>query len=242
MKTLKHTLISVLLAALALSLTGCSASGRQPEEWLNMSIAGLAGKDQYAFSGQTTIISAEGWAYAPRTFQGHIEEHTKLHAQNDDGEDLAWSPIEILNKVKNADKNVSFIDAATTADQVALHIELHDQDANKLWKDQLQEEMNALAAKEPLEEGAYKQAWLKEFNASRKQMDKMLKTLQVKAQYDVLIDRNSLVPTKLDEHSVFHYSLSGQDKQEKRDTSVTFTPFNGTGTTGATGKTTGTVQ
>ncbi|WP_435163615.1 hypothetical protein [Paenibacillus glycanilyticus] len=230
MKLLKHTFISTLLAAFVLALTGCSTSSRPPEEWLNMSIAGLAGKDQYAFSGQTTIYSAEGWAYAPRTFQGHIEEHTKLHAQGDDGEDLEWSPIEVLNKVKNAHKKVDFVDAATTANQVALHIELNDQDANKLWKEQLQDEMNALAAKEPLEEGQYKQAWLKEFNESRKQMDKMLKSLQVKAQYTVLIDRNSLVPTKLEEHSVLHYSLSGQDKQEKRDTSVTFSPFNGTGT------------
>lgn len=230
MKTIKHMLIAVLLAALWLTSAGCSNASHPPEEWLNLSIAGLAGTDQYAFSGQTTIYTAEGFASAPRTFQGHIEEHTKLHAKDDDGEKLEWSPIELLEKVKNADKKVSFNEAASTADTVALHIVLNDEDANKLWKEQLQEEMNALAAKAPLEEGAYKKAWMKELAQSRKQLDRMLKSLQVQAQYDVLIDRDSLVPLKLAEHTVFHYSLSGQDKQEKRDTNVTFNSFDGTGT------------
>ncbi|SFD61624.1 hypothetical protein SAMN05216378_0666 [Paenibacillus catalpae] len=230
MKTFKHTLITVLIAALPLTLAACSNASRPPEEWLNLSIAGLAGTDQYAFSGQTTIYTAEGFANAPRTFQGHIEEHTKLHAQNEDGEELSWSPIELLEKLKKADKKVSFNEAASTADLVALHVELNDKDANKLWKDQLQEEMNALESKAPLQEGAYKDAWMKEFNQSRKQMDNMLKSLQVKSQYDVLIDRGSLVPLKLAEHTIFHYSLSGKDKQEKRDTNVSFNSFDGTGT------------
>ncbi|GLX68369.1 hypothetical protein MU1_27140 [Paenibacillus glycanilyticus] len=190
-----------------------------------MSIAGLAGTDQYAFSGQTTIYSAEGWAYAPRTFQGRIEEHTNLHAKGDDGKDLAWSPIELLNKVKSADKKVSFNKAATTADTVALLVQLNEEDANKLWKEQLQQEMNVLAAKAPLEDGAYKKAWTKEYNQSREQMEQMLKSLQVQSQYEVLIDRSSLVPLKLAEHTSFKYSLSGQKKQEKRDTSVTFGSF-----------------
>ncbi|MCM3626345.1 hypothetical protein M3194_03040 [Paenibacillus glycanilyticus] len=230
MKTIKHTLIAVLLAVLPLTLAGCSNASHPPEEWLNLSIAGLAGTDQYAFSGQTTIYTAEGFATAPRTFKGHIEEHTRLHAQGDDGEELEWSPIELLQKVKNANKKVSFNEAASSADTVALHVVLNDKDANKLWKEQLQQEMNKLAAKAPLEEGAYKTAWMKEFNDSRKQMDNMLKSLQVQSQYDVLIDRGSLVPLKLKEHTIFHYSLSGQDKQEKRDTNVSFDSFDGTGT------------
>jgi hypothetical protein len=230
MQIMKHTLITMLFAAVSLALAGCSNASRPPEEWLNLSIAGLAGTDQYAFSGQTTIYTAEGLANAPRTFQGHIEEHTKLHAQTENGEDLAWSPIELLEKVKHADKKVSFNEAASTAETVALHIQLNDKDANELWKQQLQEEMNALEAKAPLEDGAYKDAWMKEFNQSRKQMDNMLKTLQVQSQYDVLIDRDNLVPLKLAEHTVFHYALSGKSKQEKRDTNVSFNSFDGTGT------------
>lgn len=230
MTIIKHTLRGVTLAALLLALAGCSNASRPPEEWLNLSIAGLAGTDQYAFSGQTTVSTAEGWSYAPLTFEGHIEEHTKLHAKNEDGEELQWSPIELLEKVKNADKQVSIDHAKSTADTVALHVQLNDQEANKLWKEQLQEEMNKLASNAPLEDGAYKNAWTKELNDSRKTMDKMLKNLQAKSQYDVLIDRNSLIPLKLTEHTTFQYSLSGVDKQEKRDTSVTFDSFDGRGT------------
>lgn len=218
-----------MLSGLLLALTGCTnlMTNHTPDEWLSLSVAGLASTDQYAFSGQTTVSTAEGWTFVPLKFNGKVVDHEQLAAKTDDGHTLEWSPVELLRQIKKDDKRVSFSPTSNGSDSVILQINMNDTTASEMWKTRLTEEVNHLADNAPLMDGSYKQAWIKELDQSRRELSDMLKKLKVTTQYELVIDRKTLVPRKLNEQSVFTYTKGNQHREEKRITNVTFDSYNG---------------
>lgn len=220
--------ICAALLVISTSLSGCSGMNRTPEEWLSLSIAGLAGTDRYAFSGQTTVSTPDGWTAAPLTFKGEIVDHDQLTAQTEQGKQLEWSPVELLEQLKKADKEVTMSKEAVDPATVKLQVHVADKSASELWKRQLTEELDSLSDNAPLEDSAYKKEWTKELNESRQALSTMLQTLKVQSQYEVVIDRKNLVPLQLNEHTTLMYDKDNVHKEEKRMTNVIFDSFDGT--------------
>ncbi|MFX3633366.1 MAG: hypothetical protein ACE3L7_30895 [Candidatus Pristimantibacillus sp.] len=221
-----------ILVGLLFALTGCTSfmQDHTPDEWLSLSVAGLASTDRYAFSGQTTVSTAEGWTFTPLNFNGKVVDHEQLAAKADDGSTLEWSPVELLQQIKKNDKQVSFSpisSGSTDTNSVILQINMNDATSSEIWKTRLTEEMNQLADNAPLSEGSLKQEWMKEWNQSRQELSDMLKKLKVTTQYELVIDRKTLVPRKLNEQSVFVYTKGNQQREEKRITNMSFDSFDG---------------
>ncbi|MFF2484160.1 hypothetical protein [Paenibacillus sp. NPDC058071] len=227
------------VAAVIVFAVGCAGMGkRSPEEWLSLSVSGLAATDQYAFKGKT-VVSAGGLTFTPRSFSGKVTDHNHIMAKTEDGKALEWSPAQWIEKINDSNKEVSIAsnnDEGARSDTVKLRVRLDDASATAIWKKQLTEEMEAVAASVPIEANAHRDEWLKELERSKRELNAMLETLTVQSEFDVVIDKGKLVPLTLNEHSVFRYNKDKGQKEEKRDTAVEFDSFDGTPGTSKTSK------
>ncbi|GGG89561.1 hypothetical protein [Paenibacillus radicis (ex Gao et al. 2016)] len=224
-----------LIALLMLLLAGCAGlrGDRSPEEWLSLSIAGLAATDNYAYKGQTVVATAEGWSHTPKTFQGKVVGHETIKAQADDG--VTWNPVELLKEIQTDHKQIEIVKNAgphTAAAKgagktVKLRVLTDEAAAREKWKQKLTGELDQLESGAPIEQTEYRKAYLNELNKSRAQLSSMLKTLQVHSEYQILIDASNLIPLSMEEQTVLTYIKDNKQKEEMRKTTMQFGSFDG---------------
>ncbi|MUT66785.1 hypothetical protein [Paenibacillus sp. NEAU-GSW1] len=217
-------------------LAGCAslAPNRTPEEWLKLSIAGLTATDNFIYKGQTTVSTADGWSYAPSSFEGKIVGHEQLKAQFSD-DSFDWSPVKQLEDFQNGKKHIQFAndignsdaDAKTPGVQIMLHILEDGTEAKERWSRRLKEELEALKTDAPAGDTAIRKEWLQQLEHSQKQLKRWLDTLQVSSNYDLIIDQSKLIPLSMKEHTVFTYRNGQKERKESRNTIVEFSSFDG---------------
>ncbi|MFF2093567.1 hypothetical protein [Paenibacillus sp. NPDC058174] len=223
-----------LIALVMLLLAGCAGlrGERSPEEWLSLSIAGLAATDNFAYKGQTTVSTAEGWSHEPRSFQGQVVGHETIKAKTDDG--VTWNPVDLLKEIQADHKHIEIMQNAAntsspkgTGKTVRLRVQADEAAASEKWKRKLTGELDKLESGAPIEQNEYRKAYLNELNKSRTQLSAMLQTLRVRSEYQIVIDASSLVPLSMEEQSVLTYIKDTKPKEEMRKTTMQFGSFDG---------------
>ncbi|MFD0713683.1 hypothetical protein [Paenibacillus sp. GCM10027626] len=221
---------------------GCQpyAQGRSAEELLSLSISGLAGVDQYSFTGKTVIRNAAGVQTPPVIFQGKVEDHHNIKVQSSEKtyiDHFASQPLALLKKIQAGKAKVEVVGAKSGQSTAVLRIEMDPSKARRIWQDQLTASMNEVEKKldpakaerslQPLQQSskeAYLKEWKAELDHSKKQLEKMLGSLQVESVYELTIDRKRLLPLKLDEQTLLHYEVDGNKLKEGRKAEMTFAP------------------
>ncbi|RJX41034.1 hypothetical protein D3P09_03190 [Paenibacillus pinisoli] len=229
-------IIMSLFAALLLAagLAGCSGaqSNRTPEEWLSLSYAGLAAMDQYAFSGSTSMGMAEGVMFKPQTFEGKVVNHHQLTIQSDKQDPLYWNPVEVLDALNRSHESVEIVENGVRdengTDTLVLRAVEKRAAAKDRWTGMLKQELEKVTGEVIIESSG---AGLKRKEAAEKakqELDAMLRTLQVHTEYEITVDKQRMLPLKMEENTTFDYERNGRGMKENRHTSVRFQAFDGT--------------
>lgn len=191
-----------------------------------MSISGLASIDQYEFSGETAVTLPNGVSGKPKAYRGKVIDHEKLIVQSEGESTSEVNPAKLLAWIQNSPKEVSLMKSDQEGlVQLSIHMK-GDAPAAKLTE-QLQSELTALAADAPKEGAAYRKAWEEEFHRSKQQLNEVLKTLRVKSDYKLYVDRNKMLPMQLEEYSMISYVSQGRSHQETRRSRIALESFNG---------------
>ncbi|WP_419872999.1 hypothetical protein [Candidatus Pristimantibacillus sp. PTI5] len=220
---------AAVLFALTLFIAGCGMIGdqRTPEEWLSLSYSGLAATDQYAFTGSMSIKTEDGLAFKPETFEGKVIDHQQLTLQTNSADPLHWNPVQVLETLNQTNENVRIAAAGNDPDTVTLIIKESASVSKERWRERLNMQLDQLMANRPAEDRPYHQEWTEEFSRSRKQLDDMLASLQADTEYELIIDRDRLLPLKMEEKTSFRYRNEQKPYSETRFTTVRFQSFNG---------------
>lgn len=217
------------LAVITVLMLLASCSGfmnRTPEKWLSLSYVGLTSIDQYAYTGSLQITTANGIEFIPQTFEGKVVDHQQLNVQTDGDDPLLLNPIKVLEHLSKSN-SVKVTEKEQTSNTVTLLVEESGAEAKEQWSELLRQKLRELANKSPLVDGEYKQQYDRELAASSEQLEAMLQTLSTQTNYELVIDRNRMLPLKLEEHTTFSYEYKGQPKSENRLSNVRFQSFDG---------------
>ncbi|MGO4543742.1 hypothetical protein AB4Z29_03020 [Paenibacillus sp. 2TAB23] len=226
----KQAVGAALLFMLSVSfMTGCSSTGKQrtPEEWLSLSYSGLAATDQYAFTGSMSIKTDEGVSFKPEIFDGKVVDHQQLTLQTSSTDPLHWNPVQVLEALNQSNEEVRIAEDNTDPDRVKLIIKESAHLSKERWKQRLLQQVDQLGANRPAKELPYFQKWSKALSSSRDELEAMLATLEASTEYELVIDRDRLLPLKMEEETLFRYKHKGNPFSESRHTTVRFQSFNG---------------
>ncbi|MFF2887927.1 hypothetical protein [Paenibacillus sp. NPDC057967] len=228
--------IGALIAALLLAagLTGCSVSDRNrtPEEWLSLSYAGLAAMDQYAFSGSMSMGLEEGVMFKPQMFEGKVVNHHQLTIQSDKQDPLYWNPVEVLDSLKRSHESVEIAENgvrdASGADTLVLRaVEKRDAAKNR-WTGVLKQELEQVTGEVIIESGSTSAKRKEVAEQAERELDAMLRSLEVRTEYEIVVDKQRMLPLKMEEKTTFNYERDGRKRRENRHTSVRFQAFDST--------------
>jgi|GEM_PF-1546194 len=220
--------ITIAYITVFLLLAGCSGlAKRSPEQWLSLSYAGLTGVDHYEYTGSLQITAANGIQFVPQTFEGKVVDHQQLMVQTSSSDPLLMNPVKVLERISRSGSRTKVMTQSITSDTVTLQIEEEGEEAKEQWSELLRQQLKALSEGSPIEDSAYKREWDKELADARARLEAILGTLQAQTSYELIIDRNRLLPMKLEEHTTFIYDYNGKSKSENRHTSVRFQSFDG---------------
>ncbi|MDQ0059547.1 hypothetical protein [Paenibacillus harenae] len=200
---------------------------REPKRWLSLSYSGLAAMDQYTFTGSMNMSLNGGTSFSPRTFEGKVIDHKQLTLQTNSGDQLHINPVLVLESLAQSDKNNIVISESSDPDTITLQIAEDDEASKKRWEQRLRQQLEALMVNEPPVSAPYKKEWDQEAERSRKQLEAMLSSMRTKSSYELVIDRNRLLPLRLDEQTVFQYEYGGKTASEARHTAIRFQAFEG---------------
>ncbi|WP_028611148.1 hypothetical protein [Paenibacillus harenae] len=218
----------IMLAVCIVPLLGCGSTGkRTPEEWLTLSYSGLAATDQYAFTGSMSMKTADGVEFKPQIFEGKVVDHQQLTLQTNSEDPLHWNPVQVLGALNEKNEEVRIENGNDDKKTVTLHIKESKAAAKTKWEQRLRLQLDQLGANAPASDSAYKAEWEQELGRSRKQLDAMLSTMEAETEYKLVIDRDRLLPLKMDEKTIFHFIHNGYKVSEERDTTVRFQSFDG---------------
>ncbi|CAM3952654.1 hypothetical protein PAAL109150_01460 [Paenibacillus alkaliterrae] len=217
------------IAGSMMFLFGCgnTAGQRSPEELLSLSYSGLAATDQYAFTGSMSIKTADGFEFKPQIFEGKVVDHKQLTLQTNSEDTLHWNPVQVLEALNESNEEVSLVNGSNDPETVTLHIAENQAASKERWEQRLRQELERLRENVSLEDRSYKDEWQKELERSEKQLNDMLKTMKAVTVYELVIDRDRLLPLKMDEKTVFSYTYNGKPLSEERHTTVRFQSFDG---------------
>lgn len=229
MKRMQAVGASILILTCILTMPGCSQVGkkRSPEEWLSLSYSGLAAMDQYAFTGSMSIKTEDGLEFKPEVFEGKVVDHQQLTLQTNSEETLHWNPIQVLETLNNANEEVRLANGTYDPETVTLIITEHSNITKQRWEQRLRQQLDQLGANMPSEGSPYRQEWKEELVRSRKQLDGMLASMQAVTEYELVIDRDRMLPLKMEEKTSFSYKYDEKPISEARHTTVRFQSFNG---------------
>lgn len=218
------------MAVVALTMLcscGSMADRRTPEKWLSLAYSGLAAMDQYEFTGSLSVKAAGGAVMKPETFEGKVIDHKQLTVQTASQEPLHWNPVQLLETLNRENKNVVIANGTVNADTVTLLITEDESVSKRRWENLLIQQVNQVTLNSPTEEGQYKEEWEHELTRSRNQLNEMLSSMQVMTNYELVIDKNRLLPLKMDEKTIFNYKHGKQLVSEERHAAVRFQSFDG---------------
>lgn len=200
---------------------------RDPEQWLSLSYSGLAAMDQYSFTGSMNMSLNGGTSISPQTFEGKVIDHKQLTLQTNSGDQLHINPVLVLESLAQSDNNNIVINESSDPDTITLQIAEDEDLSKKKWEQRLRQQLEALMVNEPPASAPYKKEWEQEAERSRKQLEAMLGSMHTKSSYELVIDRNRLLPLRLDEQTVFEYEFGGKKASEARHTAIRFQAFDG---------------
>ncbi|OMF37546.1 hypothetical protein BK133_05710 [Paenibacillus sp. FSL H8-0548] len=230
----KHAIaVKIIVISSFLTMTGCGNvdAKRTPEEWLSLSYSGLAATDQYAFTGSMSIKTAAGLEFKPEIFEGKVVDHKQLTLQSNSEDPLHWNPVQVLGALNNNNEEIRIAASDTKeSETVTLLIKEHSDTSKKRWEQRLRNELDELVAAAPAEGSPGRQEWMAELAHSREQLETMLKSMEAATEYELTIDRDRLLPLKMEEKTTFSYTYGKQPVSESRYTTVRFQAFNGTAT------------
>lgn len=229
MKRMQAIGVLSLVIASMVSLCGCGRVGNQrsPEEWLSLSYSGLAATDQYAFTGSISLKTADGLEFKPEIFEGKVVDHQQLTVQTNSEDPLHWNPVQVLDALNTANEEVRLVNDTYDPETVTLHITEDSNVSKDRWEQRLHQQLDQLGANAPTKDNPYHLEWSEELTRSRKQLDVLLTSLQAVTEYELVIDRDRLLPLKMEEKTVFSYMHQGKPISEARHTIVRFQSFNG---------------
>ncbi len=224
----------LLLSGLVLLLSGCGlfTANLEAEDWLSLSYASLEAMDNYEFSGSTVIELSGATVSKPITFQGKVNDHRKLSVQSTSEQSQYTHPSQILRLLKQYNGNGAEVseqetDSETGASLIKVTMRENKEDAQLRWSEQLRNQLNESITDEPEQGTAQAAAWTNELEKSKRELEEMLKTLQVDSVIDVWIDVRSILPVKLHENTQFTYLRDGEQVDESRKTVVRIHSFDG---------------
>lgn len=225
----------IVLVVISIMLTACGTTSKQrtAEQWLMLAQSGLVGKDDYRFTGSILQGFENGVSLVPFSFEGEVQEHRHITLHSESADTLIRNPaVDLDFLIKNYD--VATIakyttDEATMRSQVLLHIIEKEEATTRRWKEQLKEELASITmsvTSEAAENNSKKKRQLQsEIDKGHQELEAMLQTLKVTAEYDLLVDTMSLLPTKLDGHIKLQYTKDDIPYSEYRTTNIRFDMF-----------------
>lgn len=229
---IRKTAAITLLAGTLLTLPACGrgAGDRTPEEWLSLAYSGLASTDQYAFTGSMSIKTAAGLEFKPEIFEGKVVDHKQLTVQTSSQEPLRFNPVQVLQSLNETNEEVTIENGGAGKDTITLHITEKSEASTEKWKQRLRGELDRIgedAGLAPSAGSGQKDEWTKELDRSKRQLEDMLSTLQAYTEYELVIDRDRLLPLSMDERTSFRYAYKSKPASEERQTTVRFQSFDG---------------
>lgn len=235
MKKFHATRWLVVIMAMTGALNGCAASenDRTPEEWLSLSYAGLAAMDQYAFTGSMSMGIDQGVLFKPQLFDGKVVNHHQLTIQSEQQDSLYWNPVEVLKALNQSHEAVGIeanSDKELAGDRILILTVKEKSDASKeRWGSALRQQLEMLQHQEEdliSNHQAHHAKKRKELLAQASlELDDMLDSLKVSTRYEIMIDRDELIPLKIEEKTLFDYMRKGHLVKESRHTKIRFEAF-----------------
>ncbi|PZD93817.1 hypothetical protein DNH61_20125 [Paenibacillus sambharensis] len=246
--TLRQAMLMLYLLA-AVALTGCAGDtpNRTAEETFELATAGLMATDRYRF--EVNIGTATGGSairdYA--AYEGEVQGHTKLlvkqtgekrmhpvAAANHKAADAGiYHPAERMRELERLEKSVSYGRTVEGERTWLLDLRLSDKAAKADTAARLQRDLDRVAksstqnvSKQQGKEGAaYREKLDKEIADSYRELEQIIKTLEVETEIHMTVDRQTLRPVQLEERSVMHYVMNGRQQQETRVAAVRFSGY-----------------
>lgn len=218
-------------------MAGCTNASPKysPEEWLSLSYSGLAAMDQYSFAGSMKIGMDEGVILKPQMFEGKVVNHHQLTIQSDKQDPLYWNPVQVLETLNHSHKQVELLppsDNGSYSDEiVTIRVKEKETESKKRWETALSDELKQIAGDPALaasERNARKRKEL--LRQADEELRRILSTLQVTTEYDIVVDKHQMLPLKMEERTTFTYERDNQPRTENRHTTVRFEAFDGTST------------
>lgn len=232
----RHTkrLGACLLALMLLQSAGCAADadGRTPEEWLSLTYSGLAAMDQYHFTGSIRMGLDEGIKFKPQMFEGKVVGHQQLTIQSDEQNPVSWNPVDVLEKLNESNAGVKVIHEGVTetesgpAKTLTLQVVEKPEVTRQRWDGLLRQQFKDVAGGN-IEAANVSADWKSIVLQSQKELEEMLSKLQATSRYEIVIDKQRMLPLKMEELTSFAYQRKGIPVKESRHTSVRFQRFEG---------------
>ncbi|MDQ6420858.1 hypothetical protein RB620_15615 [Paenibacillus sp. LHD-117] len=227
--------VSFLAWILALyTISGCAAGAdtRTPKEWLSLSYSGLAAMDQYHFTGSLSMGMDEGVMFKPQMFEGKVVNHHQLTIQSDEKDPISWNPVEVLSKLNQSNAGVKIVregvmESETGSDKtLTIRVDELPKVTTERWDGLLRQQFNDVAGG-PIESSNASAGKRRIVEQSKAELEEMLSRLQATAHYEIVIDKQRLLPLKMEETTSFAYTRNGRPVKESRQTSVRFQKFEG---------------
>jgi DNA-binding LytR/AlgR family response regulator len=240
MKSVRMRAFAALLLTLTMSVAaaGCAADAdhRSPEEWLSMAYSGLAAMDQYHFTGAISMGMNEELMFKPQMFEGKVTRHKQLTIQSDEQDPVSWNPVDVLGKLNDANAGVTIIHEGVTETEsgaiktLTIRVEEKSDVTTARWDSLLRQQFDDIAGVSgadtliTLNVSEKRDTILAQ---SKKELEEMLSRLHATSRYDIVIDKQRLLPIKMEELTSFEYECGGTPIKESRHTSVRFEKFEG---------------
>lgn len=238
--------LPVLLAVLQ---TGCAgpADGRPPEEMLSIASSGLEGVDRYTFRSRTAVRSGGVELQELESYEGEISGHAvrMIRGLSDGSARAAEAAATPAARLAELAKLEAEIDYAGEAPEgcVALELKLSGEAAARDIRARLTRQFelaaeraaSGLAGADPgsadaadgADAGDARRAVAEETARFRRELARMLESLEAETTVLVTVDRKSMLPLALDETSALRYAAGGRTRTEEWATRTTLGGFDG---------------
>ncbi len=242
---------AALLSALLPALAACGGieSSQTAEETLAMATAGLSGIDRYGFTVRTELLLDDQHKYETEAYEGEIIGHNQLKVWPQGGvkqldavsgdKAKVRNPAGWLDRIEQLDKTVEYVPEGTDGKKIRLLIRLAPEAAREEVAAAMREAFEQVAAeatgtkggdggeKQAANSKKLQQAIEQEVTESRAKLERLLADLEAESEMLVDVERNRLLPLRMEEHTLMHYGVGQVSRTENRATFVTFERFDG---------------
>ncbi|MFC4100965.1 hypothetical protein [Paenibacillus xanthanilyticus] len=232
----KYAAAGIGLWLAAFSLQGCGEQPlveKEPKELLQLSVSGLSGVDAYRFTGQSGVKTGGRVTDIVR-FGGEVKHHDQIRLEAASVKQAQHytvrDPMAYLSQVQVETRRTEVKQESSNARTTVLLMRGDPELARKRWvhtlKAAFEDAVNSGVRRLQRTNGGgvLPPKTEAEVRVSRKQMDEMLRSLAVDTTYRLVIDRKKLLPGKLTEDTVLHYTREGKAYSESRQLTLEIKP------------------